>query len=146
MDEHSATTSTKKHQDMKEIDETDEIIEVSETLVKDPHLKESKLRKHIVPNERTTFDSGEYYKKKDIEKKMGDEATDELYKQAIIMEHKIGRTDKKKKHIDKTNLKPVGPPHPEIRFRQCRVLHESRRHAEPEDGRRNKNTRVRQVP
>ncbi len=92
---------------MREIDETDEILEDIETLIKDPHLKESKLRKHIVGNEKVVFDSGEYYKKKDLEKKIGDDAHDEIEKQAYKMEQISGTADKKKKASDKTQVKPV---------------------------------------
>lgn len=48
---------------MKEIDETDEVVEDNETHIKDPQSKESKLRKHITGNEKSIFDSGDYYKR-----------------------------------------------------------------------------------
>ena len=129
---NSDNASSKRKWSMKEIDETDEILEDIESLIKNPQLKESKLRKHIIRDEKATFDSGDYYKKKDIEKKMGDDATEELQKQAQKMEQKVGRTDKKKKPEKTSTPKTVSIfLTSETRFRQCRVFHESRCIAEP---------------
>lgn len=83
------------------IDETDEIMDELEGQVKKPHLKEQKMKKHLVKDEKHIFDSGEYYKKKDIEKKMVDQAKTEVDNQVEMAEgraHQVGK--KKKKHID----------------------------------------------
>lgn len=83
------------------IDETDEIMQELEGQVKKPHLKEQKIKKHLVKDEKHTFDSGEYYKKKDIEKKMVDQAKIDTEKQAHMAEDSVHQSgEKKKKHID----------------------------------------------
>ena len=118
--------TTPKYMDI--IDETDEIMQELEGQVKKPHLKEQKIRKHLVKDkdEKYIFDSGEYYKKQDIEKKMVDQAKTETEKQAHLAEEKAHHTgEKKKKHIDMIPKQQVGSGLiPENRIRLGRTFYE----------------------
>ena len=55
---------------MDEINETDEVINDNEAQVKDPHLKEAKLKKLHNKEDKYHFDSGDYYKQLDFDNKM----------------------------------------------------------------------------
>lgn len=103
----SENASTKRKWNMTEIDETDEILEDVETLIQNPELKESKLRKHIIRNDKAVFHSGDYFKEKDMEKKMRDRVQDEIEAQSKQMEQKVGKADKKKKPTELPQVKPV---------------------------------------
>lgn len=64
---------------MEEINESEEFVADLEDQVKDPHLKESKLKKHTIKDdEKFQFDSGDYYMQLDIKKKI-EEEIDEMF-------------------------------------------------------------------
>ena len=58
-----------KKDKMEEIDEGDEFIDEQNEMMLNKPLKEKKKHK-LIGNERTNFHSGEYYKIKDLEKKL----------------------------------------------------------------------------
>jgi len=87
------------HEHLEEIDETAEIVQEMEGMVKKPHLKEQKMKKHLVKDEKYTFDSGEFYKKKDLENKMVDMAKHDTERQAYEAQIKVEQSGEKKKKM-----------------------------------------------
>jgi hypothetical protein len=81
--------------ELEEIEETDEIIDQQEEMVKARPFKEPKRKPALLKGEKTNFHSGEYYKTKDLQKKLEEKIMLDVEAQSDELEGRVKPGEKK---------------------------------------------------
>ena len=81
--------------ELEEIEETDEIIDQQEEMVRSRPLKEPKRKAALLKVEKTNFHSGEYYKTKDLQKKLEEKMIQDVEAQSEELESRVKPGEKK---------------------------------------------------